>query len=272
MSTPATTEQINELTSLIVEQRAVIDDQREIIEEQATRLRDYHNTVTTRLDDLEAVINTDTTPTNVDERLEHLERRVDIKHERHLSWVDTILVGDETGYLTDEQEAFLAEHDSLLECLQTLTDESPTTNTSTEATSADTTRIRRIVESVADSVGIDTEDALGGAEEDTLTRLMKYGPSDITDRVYAVHNRARDLLSHIGEWGRTTNDVYGKRITITAPVVKEKLSLKRGEQLTSTEVRRIFEKLEALAADSPREVRADTGGRSQNRLLLRLPE
>ncbi|WP_277552323.1 hypothetical protein [Halobaculum limi] len=267
MSTESTTEQIADLTDLIAEQRTIIEEQREIIDEQAVQLAQQHNEVTSRLDDLEAVITT----TDIDERFERLERRVDIKHERHLSRVDTILVGDESGYLTDEQETFLADHDSVLDCLQTLTDEL-TQSTTTNTPAAATTRLRRILESVADSVGIDTDDALGGAGEDTLTRLLRYGPSDITDRVYAVHNRARDLLSHIGEWGHTVKDAYGRRVTITAAVVKEKLSLKRGEQLTSTEVRRIFEKLEALAADSPREVRADTGGRSPNRLLIRLPE
>ena len=259
---------ISDLTDLIEEQAALIDDQRETIEEQAALIEDQQQQNTQlveRIDEFETHVESHKT------RLEQLERAVDIKHEKHLSWLDTVIVGDETGYLTDAQEEFLEEHDSLIDCLQALTATDSPTPTH-ESTTHETTRLRRIVESVADTVGLDTDDALGGADEDTLTRLMKYGPSDITDRVYAVHNRARDLLSHIGEWGRTTNDVYGKRITITAPVVKEKLSLKRGEQLTSTEVRRIFEKLEALAADSPREVRADTGGRSQNRLLIRLPE
>lgn len=54
--------------------------------------------------------------------------------------------------------------------------------------------------------------------------------------------------------------------------MKERLSLARNEQLSSTEVRRVFQKLEALAAGSPRKVVADTGGRDQNRLVVYLTD
>ncbi|WP_435065050.1 hypothetical protein [Halobaculum sp. EA56] len=237
-----------EIAELIREQRAVIAEQRETIDEQQQRIAD------------------------LEERVDRLERMVDIKHDRHLSWLDELIVGDESGYLTDDQEAFLDEHGSLIECLQARTVSTEETTTSDESQRHETTRLRRIVESVADSVGIDTEDVLGGASEDRLTRLLKYGPSDITDRVYAVHHRCRDLLSHLGEWGTRANDAYGCRITVTAATVKEKLGLKRDEQLSSTEVRRVFEKLEALASDSPRKVVADTGGRGRNRLVVYLTD
>lgn len=253
----------DELATLVREQRDIIEDQRETIDEQQQVIDD----LTERVEELEAH-STDTQ--QLRERLEQLERTVDIKHDRHLSWLDDLIVGDESGYLTDEQEAFLGDHGSLIDSLHDLTNHDITT--SSTSSNQETTRLRRIVESVAESVGIDTDDTLGGASEDRLTRLLKYGPSDITDRVYAVHNRCRDLLSHLGKWGKTTSDAYGRRITITAATVKEKLGLKRDEQLTSTEVRRIFEKLEALASDSPRTVNADTGGRGRNRLVVYLTD
>ncbi|MFC7098865.1 hypothetical protein [Halobaculum marinum] len=253
----------DDLPDLVREQRNVIEKQRETINDQQKVIED----LTERVEELE---DRTTNTQQLCERLDELERTVTIKHERHLSWLDEIIVGDESGYLTDNQEEFLDDHGSLIDCLLTRTDQD--VDTPTDTPSRETTRLRRIVESVADSVGIDTEDELGGASEDRLTRLLKYGPSDITDRVYAVHNRCRDLLSHLGKWGKATNDAYGRRITITAATVKEKLGLKRDEQLTSTEVRRVFEKLEALASDSPRTVNADTGGRGRNRLVVYLTD
>ena len=248
----------DDLATLVREQRETIAQQQQLIDD-----------LTDRVEELE---DRETDPTDVEERVTSLERTVDIKHDRHLSWLDELIVGDESGYLTDDQEAFLEEHGSLIECLQA----HPTAANETQAADGpqrhETTRLRRIVESVADSVGINTDDALGGADEDRLTRLLKYGPSDVTDRVYAVHHRCRDLLSHLGKWGKSANDAYGRRITITAATVKEKLSLKRDEQLTSTEVRRIFEKLASLASDSPRKVVADTGGRGRNRLVVYLTD
>ncbi|SHG37923.1 hypothetical protein [Halobaculum gomorrense] len=269
---PTTDQDVDQLVALVHEQKSTIADLTETIGDQAERIdaqQEQLETVCTRLNALEDDETTDDTLQSAEltERLDTLERTVTIKHDRHLSWLDGIIVGDESGYITDEQEALLEAHDSLIDALDTTAQ----SDTSHEA-NAEPTRLRRIVDAIADKVDLDTTAALGGATEDTLTRLLKHGPSDITDRVYAVHHRARDLLSHIGEWGTTTNDAYGRRITISAPVVKENLSLKRDEHLSSTEVRRIFEKLEALAADSPREVTADIGGRSQNRLTIALPE
>jgi len=255
----------DDLAELVREQRAVIDEQRETIDEQQKLIDE----LTDRADKLE---DRAAESADLEERIEHLERTVDIKHDRHLSWVDKLLVGDESGYLTDEQEAFLNEHESVIECLQANTTSSDETQPDDNPQHHETTRLRRIVESIADSVDINTDDTLGGANEDRITRLLKYGPSDITDRVYAVHNRCRDLLSHLGKWGTSAHDSYGRRITITAATVKEKLGLKRDEQLTSTEVRRVFEKIESLAADSPRKVVADTGGRGRNRLVVYLTE
>ncbi|WP_435064170.1 hypothetical protein [Halobaculum sp. EA56] len=54
--------------------------------------------------------------------------------------------------------------------------------------------------------------------------------------------------------------------------MKERLGLARGESLTSTAIRRVFEKLEELAADSPRKVTADTGGTGENRLVIYLTD
>ncbi|MFC7137980.1 hypothetical protein ACFQRB_19065 [Halobaculum litoreum] len=211
----------DDLAELVRDQRAIIEAQRETIDEQQQRIDD----LTDRVEELEDGT-TDTA--QLAERLERLERTVDIKHDRHLSWLDELIVGDESGYLTDEQEAVLDDHGSLIDALQQLADQD--TAASSDDSRHETTRLRRIVESVADSVGVETDDALGGASEDRLTRLLKYGPSDITDRVYAVHNRCRDLLSHLGKWGKTTSDAYGRRITITAATVKENLGLKRDEQ------------------------------------------
>ncbi|WP_277556204.1 hypothetical protein [Halobaculum limi] len=182
---------------------------------------------------------------------------------------------DELSGLTPAQAAFIEAHGSVLEYLTT--DQSNTTSQGTdgavERVTHETAKLRRKLHSVVEQAGLSTSETTdAAAEQDKLNRLLKYGPSDVVDRVHKVHERAKTLLEHAGKWGRTTADKLGTRITLTGSGVKERLGLARSEQLSSTEIRRVFEKLESLASDSPRKVVADTGGRGQNRLVIYLTD
>ena len=223
----------------------------EALEAERDQLESRVDEQTDRIDELEATV-------------ERLEPRVDHRHEKNLELLNEIVIGD-GGYLVDEQDAWLDDHGSILDHLIARADHAAgDTDTIASADILDrinheTAKLHRKLHSVADAAGLSdqatTEDA---AHEDKLNRLLRYGPSDVTDTVYAVHNRARDLLEHAGDWGQRASDSLGTRITLTASAVKERLSLKRGESLSSTEVRRVFEKLEALARDSPRKVEAES--------------
>jgi hypothetical protein len=131
--------------------------------------------------------------------------------------------------------------------------------------------IERKVACIADECEIDLSDtAIAG--EDKIKRLLKHGPDDITDRVYPVHHRARDTLSHAADWGTSTQDSFGERITLKGPKVRRQLELKRDESLQSKQVRDVFEKIEELGQDSPRTVTAKTGGDGVNKLTIYLEE
>ncbi|MFC7070594.1 hypothetical protein ACFQL9_13150 [Halobaculum lipolyticum] len=257
------------LESLADAQADKIDDLEETVEERSTRIEELTDTVE----------NQAATIADLEGTVERLETRVDHRHEKNLELLNETVIGD-GGYLLDEQEAWLNDHGSLLEYLVSAGDHTDSTGSNTtvsadvmDRVSHETAKLRRKLHSVADAAGISTEATTeAAAHEDKLNRLLRYGPTDVTDTVYAVHNRARDLLEHAGDWGRKTSDSLGTRITLTASAVKERLSLKRGESLSSTEVRRVFEKLEALASDSPRKVVADTGGRGRNRLVIYLTD
>jgi len=131
--------------------------------------------------------------------------------------------------------------------------------------------IERKVSMIAEETGVDLTDT-DVAGEDKIKRLLQYGPEDVADRVYEVHHRARETLAHAGDWGTTSDDKFGKRIQLKAPEVKERLELTRGETLQSKQVRDVFEKIAQLAADSPRKVKADTGGDGVNTLTIHLTE
>lgn len=131
-------------------------------------------------------------------------------------------------------------------------------------------KIERKVSILAEETETDLTDT-DVAGEDKIKRLLTNGPEDVVDRVYQVHHRARDLLEHAGEIGNVQNDKFGRRIMFTSPVVKERLGMVRNEELSTTEVKRVFEKVEELAADSPRKATKDFSGET-NKLVINLDE
>lgn len=131
--------------------------------------------------------------------------------------------------------------------------------------------IERQVQTLADEVGVDIKDT-DVAGEDKIGRLMKHGPEDITDRVYPVHERARDVLNHANEWGQNASDSFGARIGLRSTRVRENLELKRNEKLQPKQVRDVFEKIVELAEDSPRKVRMQKSHDGVNQLVIYLTD
>lgn len=93
--------------------------------------------------------------------------------------------------------------------------------------------------------------------KDKLVRLVQQGPDAVTDRVYPVHERAKVLLEHTSEWGTVVSDSNGQRVVYTAPKARPYLNAYFNRRFTSSELKRIFEKIEDLAAISPPTVRVD---------------
>lgn len=123
--------------------------------------------------------------------------------------------------------------------------------------SRDDARLRRRIGAVAEAAGVDVEDS-GAATDDRIQRLIRNGVDAVTDRPYPVHERARAVLLHAGEWGTVANDAFGGRILLEAPAVRERLELHRDENLQSRQVIAVFEKIAELAADSDRTVQVNS--------------
>lgn len=115
------------------------------------------------------------------------------------------------------------------------------------------TQIERRINAVAEKADVEVS-AADLARDDKLAQLLSVGPDAITDRVYAVHRRARALLEDPREWGDAIEDKNGKRVVYTAPGVRPLLDTKFGRSFTTSEIARIFAKVEELAEDSPRRV------------------
>jgi hypothetical protein len=129
--------------------------------------------------------------------------------------------------------------------------------------------LERKLATVAEATDADV-DAIEEAamEMDKITRLVKIGPDDVADRVYPVHERAQVLLENLPDWGTKLNDKFGKRLQITAPTAAEKIGLVRDEGVSSEQVKRVFEKVQELAEDSPREITVEKNG--EDVLVLRV--
>ncbi|WP_135855138.1 hypothetical protein [Halorussus salinus] len=130
-------------------------------------------------------------------------------------------------------------------------------------------RLKQRLSDLADEADIDVTDA-DLIAKDKLVRLVQQGPDAVTDRVYPVHERAQALLEHPKEWGRVVSDANGQRVVYTAPQVRPYLNAYFDRSFASSELKRIFEKIEDLAAISPRTVRVDKNQAGEHRLVVQL--
>jgi len=129
-------------------------------------------------------------------------------------------------------------------------------------------KLRRRIAALAEKTGVEIHesDILG---DDKITRVLKHGVDDVESKPGTTDYRAQDVLRKIGKWGQTADDAHGKRILITSPTVVDRLDDYRDEQLATSQVKRIFEKIEEWGADSPRSVSADFSG-DVNKLMIEL--
>lgn len=130
--------------------------------------------------------------------------------------------------------------------------------------------IEQRISTVADEVGIDDLDTdLAG--DDKLVRLAKNGTDAVIGgRVYPVHKRSRKLLLNASAWGKQVSDANGPRVRFVAPEVKPFLDAEFNRDFKTSEIERIFEKVEDLGEDSPRQVRKDKTKDGSHRLTVRL--
>jgi len=173
--------------------------------------------------------------------------------------IDTVddMVGyiDEEGTLPQQLEAEVSE-------LEDQIDEEQQNRGQQDA------KLRRRIAALAEKAGIEIHesDILG---DDKITRVLKHGVDDVESKPGTTDYRAQDVLRKIGKWGQKANDAHGKRILITSPTVVDRLADYRGEQLATSQVKRVFEKIEEWGADSPRSVSADFSG-DVNKLKIEL--
>ncbi|QIO25523.1 hypothetical protein [Haloarcula sp. JP-L23] len=200
-------------------------------------------------------------------RIEHLENELQEEREKRESLEDDVeflreLVFDlDDLVMGDEYSAVYAEDNPpILWQLEDLNDGETLADLREDLISEQKTRSRqdsqllRKINTVADAAEADVDD-VDVAGGDKIQRLIRNGPEDVADRVYEVHERAREVLLHAGDWGHKAQDKFGKRITLKSPEVREKLELRRDESLQSKQVRDVFEKIVELAADSPRKAK-----------------
>lgn len=127
-------------------------------------------------------------------------------------------------------------------------------------------KLAKRVTALENESGIDTAAADGVGEK--LERLVRNGPSDVTDRVYPVHERAQTLLEHAAEWGDLVHDKNGRRVIFIAPGVKPYLNAQFERKFSTSEIERIFDKVVDIARDSDRRVRKDKNGDRNHRLIV----
>lgn len=130
-------------------------------------------------------------------------------------------------------------------------------------------RLKQRLNDFADEADIEITDA-DLIAKDKLVRLVQQGPDAITDRVYPVHERAKVLLEHADDWGTVVSDANGQRVVYTAPEVRPFLNAYFNRSFASSELKRVFEKIEDLAAISPRTVRVDKNQAGEHRLVVQL--
>ncbi|WP_101296095.1 hypothetical protein [Halegenticoccus soli] len=131
-------------------------------------------------------------------------------------------------------------------------------------------QLTRKLHALVDEVDAEfTDGAVAGQEK--ITQLPRNGPEDLANRVYQVHYRARDLLAYAGEIGMPITDNVGWQITFNSPAVACEVRLGRDENLTTSQVKRVFEKIHELVQDSPRRCELDFSGET-NKLVIYLDQ
>lgn len=134
--------------------------------------------------------------------------------------------------------------------------------------SQEDTKLRRRINALAEKADVELTDSdLMG--DDKISTVMHDGPEAVVDGTPSkVHERAADLLLKIDEWGDRVSDTNGRRFVIKTGTAKDRLSDYRNETLQSVQVGRVFDKIEAWANSSPRDVTVDQAPDGQRRITV----
>ena len=210
-----------------------------------------------------------------EQQLEDLQVTVDIRHERNIKLLQQIVTGGTDGIL-DYQDEFIQDHGCLIDQLCGESNSGSIANLQDEIVeeqkqrSIVESRLRKEINCVAEKAGVDVTDS-DMVGDDKITRVMRDGPQSVESTVYPVHERACEVLRNIDRWGTRATDKFGDRFVLNSPTVAERLQDRRDEQLTTTEIKRVFAKIESWSQDSPRRVSKDFGG-AVNKLLISLED
>ena len=125
-------------------------------------------------------------------------------------------------------------------------------------------QIRTRLSQCEDELGITKPDAIAREQsgEDAqrlskLERFIRHGPEAVTERVYDVHERAREIALHFGEWGKKMTDANGKRIQLRSKKDKLKTHFEAAfeRRFQWNEVYRAIDKLAEIAYGTQLECR-----------------
>jgi hypothetical protein len=126
-------------------------------------------------------------------------------------------------------------------------------------------KLRRRMAAVEEAADVEVTDE-DLKEDDKITRVRKHGVRDVESNPSKTAKRAATLLQNIETWAVLSDDVKGRRATITNPDAREHLEAARDEDtsLQSSQVTRVFEKIvREWAADSPRAASIGSSGRTK---------
>ena len=142
-------------------------------------------------------------------------------------------------------------------------------------------QIRTRLSQCEDELGINKPDAIareqGGEDVQHLSKLerfIRYGPEAVTERVYDVHERAREIALHFGEWGKKISDANGKRIQLRSKKDKLKTHLEAAfeRRFQWNEVYRAIDKLAEIAYGTQLECKKGTHDEGKYVLELKISD
>ncbi|WP_143423198.1 hypothetical protein [Halegenticoccus soli] len=257
-------ERLAELETTVEHLQAENEHLREQLAEKDAQLDAYEK----RLDDLEA--------------RQHVELR-DVDDDADAALENIWIAGQPVGRLLDSSCKRSKSLSKRVDDLEAADPEQLTKDLRQEQitrTKADA-QIRARLSQCEDDLGIQKPDALsteqGGEDAQHLSKLerfIRHGAEAVVDRVYPVHERAREIALHFGEWGTKISDANGKRVRLCSKKDKLKTHLEAvfGQRFQWVEVYRAIEKLAELAHGSPLWCRRGQKGEGKYVLELRMSD
>jgi len=141
-------------------------------------------------------------------------------------------------------------------------------------------KLRKRVSHLGAKAGVEIDEQALSAN-DKLVRLVRHGPEDVVTNPRKNAERARDLLREIdnSDYAHTAQTKQGPVAVFKSTTVRPLLEERYDMDLNSSQIDRIFEKIEEIGAASPRRVEHDKtteqtefGPREIHRLRIWRPE